>query len=200
MRRMFCSILFAVALFAPSLASAGTSYKVSVPDHGTLEVDIPSAWRVSQEPSDPGWGDTMRIAPPEGSTFSLLITPVWVPENQRDAQEATMWMRTRLHGQTNEQDTTLQVLKGPRNTVYWFAVTNRFPAPAAYNMMVQGSTMVGELLVGFTFLFHADTTDEGQAVIKAQILSVLSSLGDAKHTGVNPNPKVIAGPGWYIDP
>ncbi len=179
-----------VALAVPLLASAsdtvrkpaqaerknpGTTRKVAVPEHGSFEISLPSAWRYSTEPTPEGGGDTLRLEPASGSRFLLMATPVWVPEGNRDARNAATWMRVRLHNQTVEQEIPIEEFKGSRNTVYWFHATNKYPGPGEHEAMVQGAAMVGELLVGFTLLHHAGALPERTAVLKA--------LGDAKHLG-----------------
>jgi hypothetical protein len=163
-----------VFLALPALAApAGTARKVSVPDHGAFEISLPDGWRYSTEPSPEGGGDTLRLEPPSGDRFVLMATPVWVPENNRDARSAVGWMRVRLYNQTVEQDIQIEEFKGSRNTVYWFTATNRNPAPGEHEAMVQGAAMVGELLVGFTLLHHDGSLPERKEVLKA--------LGSARH-------------------
>jgi hypothetical protein len=165
-----------VILAVPCLASAvDTTRKVAVPEHGAFEISLPSAWRYSTEPTPEGGSDTLRLEPPTGTKFLLRATAVWVPEGNRDARSAARWMRVRLYNQTVEQDIPIEEFKGSRNTVYWFAATNKNPEPGEHEAMVQGATMVGELLVGFTLLHHAGNLPERAAVLKA--------LGDARHLG-----------------
>ncbi len=154
---------------------ADTARQVAVPEHGAFEIALPSAWRYSTEPTPEGGGDTLRLEPASGNKFLLMATPVWVPEENRDARSAVTWMRVRLHNQTVEQDIPIEEFKGSRNTVYWFAATNKYPGPGEHEAMVQGAAMVGELLVGFTLLHHAGSLPERSAVLKA--------LGGARHLG-----------------
>jgi hypothetical protein len=169
------TLALAVLLLAlPGLAApADTARKVAVPDHGAFQVSFPAAWRCSTEPSPEGGGDTFRLEPPAGERFLLLTTPVWVPEGNRDARSAATWMRIRLLSQTVEQDIPIEEFKGKRNTVYWFAATNKAPGAGEHEAMVQGAAMVGELLVGFTLLHHPGKLPEREQVLKA--------LGDAQH-------------------
>jgi hypothetical protein len=163
-----------VVLALPALVSAaGMSRKISVPDHGSFEISLPSGWRYSTEPSPEGGGETLRLEPPSGDRFVLMATPIWVPESNRDARSAVSWMRVRLYNQTVEQDIPIEEFKGSRNTVYWFRATNRNPAPGEHEAMVQGAAMVGELLVGFTLLHHDGSLPERAEVLKA--------LGNARH-------------------
>lgn len=163
------------AAAAPAPKPAGTTRTVAVPEHGAFEISLPSEWRYSTEPTPEGGGDTLRLEPRSGTKFLLKATPVWVPEGNRDARNAATWMRVRLHNQTVEQDIPIEEFKGSRNTVYWFAATNKYPAPGEHEAMVQGAAMVGELLVGFTLLHHDGSLPERTALLKA--------LGEAKHLG-----------------
>lgn len=165
-----------VILAVPVVAAAGdTTRKVAVPEHGSFSISLPSVWRYSTEATPMGGADTLRLEPPTGTRFLLMATPVWVPEGNRDAKSAAGWMRVRLHNLTVEQDIPIEEYKGSRNTVYWFAATNKNPGPGEHEAMVQGAAMVGELLVGFTLLHHTGSLPERAAVLKA--------LGDARHLG-----------------
>lgn len=168
-----------VLLALPVLAlAAETKRTVAVPKHGTFEISVPSAWRFSTEAGPEGGGDTVKLKPAEGDRFILMTTAVWVPEENRDAREATKWMRVRLHNQTIEEDIPIQEFKGTRNTVYWFRATNKYPTPGEHEAIYQGATMVGELLVGFTLLHHPGSLPEKDDVLKA--------LGDAQHVAKQP--------------
>ncbi len=163
-----------VVLAVPVLAlAADTPRKVSVPQHGDFEISLPSGWKYSTEPSPEGGAETIKSEPAQGDRFVLMTTAVWVPETNRNAKEAATWMRVRLHNQTVEQEIPIQEFKGTRNTVYWFRATNKNPTPGEHEAMVQGATMVGELLVGFTLLHHPGSLPEKDEVLKA--------LGEAKH-------------------
>ena len=168
-----------VVLLLPALASAAeTTRKVAVPEHGAFEISLPAGWRFSTEPSPGGGGDTLKLQPAEGERFVLLITAAWVAEEKRDAKEAASWMRVRLHNQTVEQEIPIQELKGDRNTVAWFRATDKNPVPGNHEAMIQGAAVVGELLVGFTMLYHPGDLPERDLVLKA--------LGDARHLAPRP--------------
>ncbi len=171
-RAVLSTSLLLLAL--PVLAGAPeTKRKVAVPEHGAFEISLPAGWKYSTEPTPEGGGDTLKLEPQEGDRFVLMTTAVWVPEGNRNAKDAAMWMRVRLHNQTVEQDIPIQEFKGSRNTVFWFRATNKNPTPGEHEAMVQGATMVGELLVGFTLLHHPGNLPEKDQVLKA--------LGDAQH-------------------
>jgi hypothetical protein len=156
------------------LSSAETRRTEAVPEHGSFTISFPSAWRYATEPSpEEGAARTMRLEPADDDRFLLRATAVWVPLGRRDAAQAASWMRFRLHGQTVELEIPVREFQGSRNTVYWFVATNRAPEPGAYEAMVQGATIVGELFVGFTLLYHPGDQVETDQVLKA--------LGDARH-------------------
>ena len=177
----------ALALTLPALALAGeTPRNVSVPEHGSFEISLPSGWRYSTEPASPTdtdteksapddavQGDTLRLDPAHGTRFTFHATPAWVPADRRDARQATTWMRVRLHGQTVEQDIPIQEFQGKRNKVYWFKATNKMPTPGEKSVLVQGAATVGELIVGFTLLYFPGEIPEKDLVLQA--------LGNAKH-------------------
>jgi hypothetical protein len=163
-----------VILALPVLAAAtDTKRKVAVPEHGAFEISLPSAWKFTTEPSPEGGAETLKLEPQEGDRFLLKTTAYWVPESNRNAKDAATWMRVRLHNQTIEEDIPIQEFKGSRNTVYWFRATNKAPTPGEHEAMIQGATIVGELLVGFTLMHHPGSLPERDQVLKA--------LGDAQH-------------------
>ena len=176
-----------LALVAPALAVAGDdTRRVAVPQHGELEIVLPAVWRSTTEPTPAGEpdkegkvpppeGDTLRTEPAQGTKFLLMATPAWVPVEARNAKEAASWMKRRLFNQTVEADPFIEEFKGSRNVVYWFKATNKNPNPGDHDRMVQGAAVVGELLVGFTMLYHPGDLPERDVVLKA--------LGDARHIG-----------------
>ncbi len=168
------ALAFLVAFVLPSTAIAeDTKRNVVVPEHGSLEILFPSAWRYSTESTPSGGAETLRLDPAKGNRFVLLATPAWVPVEKRDAREATMWMRTRLHAQTVEEDIPIEEFQGGRNKVFWFKATNRWPGAGEHPAMVQGVAIVGELMVGFTLLHYPGDLPERDLVLKA--------LSEAKH-------------------
>lgn len=172
------SSLVALALPAFALAEEETRRTVAVPDHGSFEILLPSAWRYTTESTPSGGAETLRLDPAKGNRFLLLSTPAWVPAEKRDGREAARWMRFRLHGQTVEQDIPVQEFQGAHNKVFWFEATNRSPSGREHPGMVQGVAIVGELMVGFTLLHYPGDLPERDVVLKA--------LGDAKHLGQAP--------------
>lgn len=174
-----------LALAIPALvAAADTKRHVAVPAHGELEVALPAGWRYTTEPTPggalddqgkeaPPQGDTLRLEPEQGTKFLLRATPAWMPK--ADAKQAAGWMKARVFNQTVEGDPPIQEFKGSRNVVYWFKATNKNPVPGEHDRMVQGAAVVGELLVGFTLLYHPGDLPERDVVLKA--------LGDARHIG-----------------
>lgn len=163
-----------VALAVPALALAEDAKRsVPVPEHGSFEIAVPSAWRYSTESTPQGGAETLRLDPEKGNRFVLLATPAWVPEEKRDGKEAAQWMRVRLHGQTVEQDIAVEEYQGARNKVFWFKATNRAPGAGEHPAMIQGVAIVGELMVGFTLLHFPGDLPEREMVLKA--------LGEAKH-------------------
>jgi hypothetical protein len=180
-----------VAAVLPALAAAEveTTHRLQVPEHGVLELALPAAWRSSTEdavasaPDEhgnvaPPQGETLRIEPAQGTKFLLMATPAWVPASDRDAKKAVGWMKTRLLNQTVEGDPVVEEFKGSKNVVYWFRATNRDPLPGEKDRMIQGAAVVGELLVGFTLLYHPGDLPERDVVLKA--------LGGARHVGSKP--------------
>jgi hypothetical protein len=179
-----------VALLVPALAGAAdTTRRLAVPDHGELELALPAAWRESTEaPRPPAAdrngnplpqeGETLRVEPEQGTKFLLMATPAWVPPESRDARKAAGWMKTRLHNQTVETDPPIEEFKGSRNVVYWFHATNKSPRPGEHDRMVQGAAVVGELLVGFTLLYHPGELPERDVVLRA--------LGGARQVAPKP--------------
>lgn len=178
MRMPFKAVLTTalVALALPAVAlAADTRRTVAVPEHGSFEILLPSAWRYSTESTPNGGAETLRLDPDKGNRFVLLATPAWVPVEKRDGREAAMWMRVRLHGQTVEQDIRVEEFQGGRNKVFWFKATNRSPSGGEHPAMIQGVAIVGELLVGFTLLHYPGELPERDLVLRA--------LGEAKHLG-----------------
>jgi hypothetical protein len=183
----FSSLALVFALALPALALAGdTKRNVAVPEHGSFEIALPSAWRYSTEaasstdtdteksaPEDAVQGETLRLDPAKGTRFTFQATPAWVPADRRNAREAATWMRVRLHGQTVEQDIPIEEFQGTRNKVYWFKATNKSPTPGEKSVLVQGAATVGELMVAFTLLYFPGDIPEKDLV--------LSALGSAKH-------------------
>jgi len=207
------SSLALLLLPALALAERGATRRLAVPDHGALELALPSAWRFAPATGDAGPG--FRVDPPKGSAFTLtaVIEPLprglgaanaSFPEEARHrADRAAEALRDRIAPTAVEQvigveqyGAGLDRAARPRNVVFWFRATARRPALPGRAHGVHGVALVDRLLVRFSLLL-ADARHPARD-------AVLAALGSARQVDAPPPPPTtpyrlsLAGASWAL--
>ncbi len=152
---------------------SGAAREYSIPGHGSLRLAVPDGWRVSTKSLSQPLSVLLRMSPPTGEAFDVQLTSVWLdsaalakrsPDSIKSNVQRTA---SGLLPQAVEKTITMQELRGTQTAGYYFALTDRNPAPGEYKYLMQGSFLTGELLSVFTLLSHAPRTPEVEQALEA---------------------------------
>jgi hypothetical protein len=150
-----------------------------VPGHGALGLAVPAGWRAEVRPLQEPASVTLHVRPETGASFDVQLTAIWLDakklkkttsESIRDNMQKAA---KELLAQAVEKAATLKELPGAQTIGWYYALTDRSPAPGEFKYLTQGSFLTGELLCAFTVLHH--TPDAGE------VLQALRVFGDAVH-------------------
>jgi hypothetical protein len=174
--------LLVILLIASMLLAAGqrTIRKYPVPEHGSLELSVPTPWKGEVHKPQEKMHPTIIFNPARGNDFQVLITVLWGKTGDQDFNSQEK-VRTfvekdgqKLLPSAAESNLVLQEIKGVNNTGYYFSVTDKAPNPGEYRYMTRGAIGVGNLFLNFS-IFHR--VKDSQAVRDA-----LSVLREAKQS------------------
>jgi hypothetical protein len=188
MARKLVKLVFVMTLLVTLLiASIGSAdgqkaiRKYPIPEHGTLELNVPTLWKGEAHKPRENMPPTIIFNPAKGNDFQVMITVLWGKTgeqgfNSRDRVRISV----EKDGQTllpniSETKIVLTEIKGVSHSGYYFSVTDKAPNPGEYRYMTRGAIGVGNLLLNFTILHRVK---DSQAVRDA-----LSILREAKQSG-----------------
>lgn len=150
-------------------ASVSAVRSFPVPNHGVLDMVMPSTWSdvVQQPPGD--LPPTLRFTPKTGNRFELLLTVLWnmkPGENINEPGRLKAMVTTRgqpLLSTAVEKELTVLELRQGETEGYYYVLTDKAPEPGGFPYMAQGAIGMGDLLLSFTLLFKDKDADELQA-------------------------------------
>ena len=170
-------LLFGLAAtIAVAQPSGNHERRFTLPDHGSLVIQVPQDWndQIAQPPDH--LPPTIAFSPGSGQAFRVLMTPIWSmrqdrlpmpPDQMRAAvEEAAQGARS----QAVERELHILGFQGRSGPGFYFSATDRAPKPGEYKFLTQGIVRVGELSVAFTIL-----TNDGQELVVKQALDALKS-------------------------
>jgi hypothetical protein len=154
--------------------------KYPVPEHGALELNVPTSWKGKVHKPQENMPPTIIFNPAKGNDFQVMISVLWGKTGDQDFNSQEK-VRTfvekdgqKLLPSAAESNLVLQEIKGVNNTGYYFSVTDKAPNPGEYRYMTRGAIGVGNLFLNFS-IFHR--VKDSQAVRDA-----LSVLREAKQS------------------
>ena len=178
------SVVTLLALFlVPNIVSAASQKKIRkypIPEHKTLELNVPTPWKGTVHKPQENMSPTIIFDPAKGNDFQVLITVMWSKIGDRDfnsQEKARTFIEKdgqKLLPNAAEPKIVLQEIRGADNTGCYFSITDKAPNPGEYRYMTRGAIGVGDLLLNFTILHRVK---DSQAVRDA-----LSLLREAKQT------------------
>jgi len=173
-----------VTLLIASIGSAGGQKairKYPIPEHGTLELNVPAPWKGEIHKPRENMPPTIMFNPAQGNDFQVMIIVLWGKTGDQDFNNQEK-VRTfvekdgqKLLPNISETKIVLTEIKGVSYSGYYFSVTDKAPNPGEYRYMTRGAIGVGNLLLNFTILHRVK---DSQAVRDA-----LSILREAKQSG-----------------
>jgi hypothetical protein len=132
--------------------------KYPIPEHGTLELNVPTSWKGEVHKPQENMPPTIIFNPAKGNDFQVMITLLWVKTGEQGSNSPEK-VKTlvekdghKLLPNTVETKIVLQEIKGINNTGYYFSVTDKAPNPGEYRYMTRGAIGVGDLLLTVTIL------------------------------------------------
>ncbi|HVP80380.1 MAG TPA: hypothetical protein VMV04_21055 [Thermodesulfobacteriota bacterium] len=174
--------LLAILVIASALLAAEQRKirKYPIPEHGTLELNVPTPWKETVHKPQENMPPTIIFDPAKGNDFQVMIAVTWGKTGDQDFNsKEKVRAYVENHGRqflpnAAEGKIVLQEIKGGSNAGYYFSITDKAPNPGEYRYMSRGSISVGNLLLNFTILHRVK---ESQAVRDA-----LSVLREAKQS------------------
>ena len=152
--------LLVILLTANIVSAAGqkTMRKHPIPEHGTLELNIPAPWKGKVHKPQEKMPPTIIFNPAKGDDFQVTIAVLWGKTREQDynSQEKVRAF-VEEDGQkflpnAAEAKIVLQEIKGVTNAGYYFSITDKAPNPGEYRYMTRGAIGVGKLFLDFTIL------------------------------------------------
>jgi hypothetical protein len=148
MNALCLALLVLAAPTPPAAPAAQGSRSFDVPGHGQLVVAVPEGWRASTEASEDEPWPTLRFAPPEGKAFSVLLSPMFDPEDHLQepisanvargfAQDALARMAP-----SSAEKPVLEELGGSARG-WLFTAVDPAPKPGEWSHATQGAAAVG---------------------------------------------------------
>jgi hypothetical protein len=176
-RSMICAS-FLIAVTSP-FAEETDSRSYSLPDHGSLQLQVPPLW-VDQLRQPAGQlPPTITFSQKSGNSFRILMTPLWAANKESVLPDGDK-LRHMVHesadqtrAQAVERSIDVVEIIGTSGVGFYFSATDQAPKPGEYKYMTQGIIRIGELMTTFTIL-----TNEGQGDIASKALMMLKT---AKH-------------------
>jgi len=187
MTRKLVNLVFVMTLLVTLLTASITSAvgqkavrKYPIPEHGTLELNVPTPWKGEVHKTRENMPPTVIFNPSEGNDFQVMISVLWGKTGDQDfnsPDKARTFVQKdgqKLLPNTAEGKIVLQEIKGASHNGYFYSVTDKAPNPGEYRYMTRGAIGVGNLFLNFSILHRVR---DSQAVRDA-----LSILREAKQS------------------
>jgi hypothetical protein len=172
-----------VTIFTASTVSSTAQKairKYPIPEHGTLELNVPAPWRSEVHKPQENMPPAIIFNPAKGNDFQVMIPVLWGKTGEQDFNSQNK-VRTMAEkdGQkllpiATETKIVLKEIKGVNNAGYYFSVTDKTPNPGEYRYMTRGAIGVGNLLLSVTILHRVRDSQSVQ--------DALSILREAKQS------------------
>jgi len=132
--------------------------KYPIPEHGTLQLNVPTSWKGEIHKPQTNMPPTMIFNPEKGNDSQVIITVLWSKTGEQDFNSQDK-LRTfvqkegqKLLPKAVETEIVLQEIWGVDHNGYYFSVTDKAPNPGEYRYMTHGAIGVGNLLLSTTIL------------------------------------------------
>jgi hypothetical protein len=157
---LFVMTPLATLLITSIVSAAGQKAikKYPIPEHGTLELNVPTAWKGEVHKPQGTMPPTIIFTPAKGNDFEVMITTLWghTGEQEFNSQDKVRTLvekdSQKLLPTAAETKIVLREIKGVTNVGYSFSITDKAPNPGEYRYMTRGVIGVGNLLLSVTIL------------------------------------------------
>ena len=163
---------------APGWADESAVRRYQLPNHDTLELEIPAGWIDHLEEPAGGGPPTIEIAVTDGGPRQVFVRPEWEDPTAKDVRElpqlrdAVRDLAERIQPEAVENYLEVRHITGTHGVGFYFTATDRTPGPGEFKFMNQGALQAGSLTLWFTIL-----TDEGQDTVAVEALARLQGAG-----------------------
>jgi len=145
----------------------------SIPDHGSLRLEVPESWRSQSRALAEPASVTLHFVPENGDAFDIQVTAVWLDPEKRsretnDSLKATAQRSaTELLPHSIEKTATIHDLRGPQSVGFYYSLTDNNPGPGEFTNLTQGVFLTDELLSTFTILHRTPMAPEVNQALRA---------------------------------
>jgi hypothetical protein len=175
MRSVTPALLLAAWLAAaPAWADDPSIRRYELPNHDTLELELPAGWVDHFEEPQGGGPPTIEIAMTDGGPRQVFVRPEWADPTSQDVRElpqlrdAVRDLAERIQPEAVEGYLEVRHIAGANGVGFYFTATDRDPGPGEFKFMSQGALQAGSLTLWFTIL-----TNEGQDTVAVEALAML---------------------------
>jgi hypothetical protein len=134
--------------------------KYQIPDHGVLELNVPTSWKGELHKPQENMPPTIIFKPALGNNFEILITVLWDTAGEKDFNSPAR-VRTLVENdgqkilpKSVENRLVMQQIRGINNIGYFFSLTDKAPNPGEFRYITRGGIAVGNLLLNVTILYR----------------------------------------------
>ena len=175
MRSVTPALLLAAWLAAaPAWADESSVRRYELPNHDTLELNLPAGWVDHFEAPQGGGPPTIEIAISDGGPRQVFVRPEWADPTANEVRElpqlrdAVRDLAERIQPEAVEGYLEVRHIAGANGVGFYFTATDRDPGPGEFKFMSQGALQAGSLTLWFTIL-----TNEGQDTVAVEALAML---------------------------
>ena len=180
-------LIFVMALIVTFLgtsivdaADPKTIRKYPIPEHGTLELNVPTSWKVEVHKPQKDMPPTIIYKPASGDDFQVLVTVLWSKTGEQDFNNPTKIRALveqdgqKILSKAVETRLVVQQMRGVNNIGYFFSLTDKSPNPGEFRYLTRGAIGVGNLLLNATILHRVKESES--------VKDALSMLREAKQS------------------
>lgn len=145
----------------------------TVPDHGSLELQVPASWKDDvQQPPD-RLPPTITLRTVTGPEIEIHVTPLWSPTSDKGFNDPARVRqlvesdRQEIASEAAEKEIAIVSLEGAEAHGYYFMATDKSPKPGEYEYLVRAGISVGDLLLSTTILSHEKNSAAMQDALAA---------------------------------
>ena len=180
---LILAVSWMVTFVGPNIALVAepkTIGKYPIPDHGVLELNVPTSWKTKIHKPQENMPPTMIFSPAKGNDFQVTMMVLWgkkeEPGFNRPEKVETLLAKDgqQLLSRTVETKIVLKEIKGVNHIGYYFSITDKNPEPGEYRYMTRAGIGVGNLLLHVTVLHRVKES--------GAVKETLSMLREAKQT------------------
>jgi hypothetical protein len=203
MQRIITRCVALAIFFIPALgfSKAPSTRRFLIPDHGTLVLLTPKAWKDDLRQPPDNLPPTITFSPSAGLPFKVIVTAGWgeKPGGQlldtTTIREQVESAAKSAESQSVEKSLAVKEFTGPASHGFYFSATDQAPKPGEYISLTQGIAKVGDICLIFTIL-----TNDGQEAIEAAALEIIRGAVLQLDGGVSAETTVVNIPGqdWAI--